>query len=162
VLYAVDGFVSPNSTNSSMVMQPVSQIAASLDGVHWYPLTVPWTSVWTVQEALAISDSGVILWTDTESAVYASLDGGLTFGLCTDAPPFGRRNGPSLTFDQFGTVWLVGGYNERDVWTSSFSWNDYKFVAQACGLQVPEHGIGLTSWPPAQVNKKVTTFAQKE
>jgi hypothetical protein len=71
---------------------PVSQIAASLDGVHWYPLSVPWTSRGSVQEALAISDSGVIMWTDTVSALYVSLDGGLTFGLCTDSPPFGQRS----------------------------------------------------------------------
>ena len=162
VLYAVDGFVSPNSTNSSMSMQPVSQIAASLDGVHWYPLSVPWTSDWPVQEALAISDNGVIAWTDTESAFYVSLDGGLTFGSCVDVPPFGRRNGASVTFDQGGYFWLVGGFDKTDVWRSAFSWNDYKALAQACGLEVPKVGIGLTQWPPAHVKGEVTRTTQTE
>jgi hypothetical protein len=151
VLYVVDGFVS-NRTNTTVEERPVSQIAASLDGVHWYPLSVPWTSHGPVQEALAISDSGVIMWTDTASALYVSLDGGLTFGLCTDSPPFGERNGASTAFDQDGTLWLAGGFDHTDLWRSTFSWNDYQSLAQACGLVVPKDGIGLSRWPPANVN----------
>ena len=153
VLYAVDGFLWPANTNHTAGVQevPLSQVAASLDGVQWYVLPpVPWISDSSLIEAVTVSDDGVIMFTDTSSAAYASLDGGLTFGLCTNSLPWKtERAEAAVTFDHYGNLWLIGGYNKADVWKSTFAWSDYSAVAKACGLSVPKGGIGLTVWPPA-------------
>lgn len=86
--------------------------------------------------------------------VWASFDGGITWGVCT--PPSGGgftpREDPSTAMDPSGFFYVSGGQDISgnkilDLWRSPFSFNDLNAVASNCGLVVPTCGVGLQCWP---------------
>jgi hypothetical protein len=99
---------------------------------------------------MAVSETGIISFTDSAHGVWASVDGGLTFGRCSGAPEFGERAAASTAFDISGRQFVMGGVkNAPDVWMSNVVWTDVKSVAYYCDVTAPEDGIpGLRQWPP--------------
>ena len=86
--------------------------------------------------------------------MWASLDGGYSWGQCTDNAEFTDRQFPYTAIDDEGVLYIMGGREEQnggrqvnDVWKSTFSFNDVNEVATRCGLFVPSCGVGLMCLP---------------
>jgi hypothetical protein len=85
---------------------------------------------------------------------YASLDGGLSFGLCTSAAGFPLRDDLGTAMDALGFLYVFGGSSQSgstltDMWKSSFSFNDVTQVAANCNVTLSPCGTGLRCWPTA-------------
>ena len=82
--------------------------------------------------------------------LWASLDGGVTWGNCSGTLPVGRR-GIGAVLDPNGFL-VVGGGDVvgptffNDVYRSSISFFNPSLIGDACGLSVPTT-IGLTTYP---------------
>ena len=92
-----------------------------------------------------------------ENDVWASLDGGVTFGSCGLAE-FPVRQDHRFAIDTTDYLYVSGGTSNNmtgptatlnDVWRSAVSWTSPTVVAAACGLTVPACGVGLRCWPNA-------------
>ena len=86
--------------------------------------------------------------------VWASLDGGYSWGQCTENAEFTDRQFPYTLLDDEGYLYVMGGIEEsnggrqvNDVWRSAFSYNDVDEVAARCNLFVPSCGVGLKCLP---------------
>ena len=95
--------------------------------------------------------------------VWASLDGGYSWGQCVENAEFTDRQFPYTVIDGEGYLWMMGGREEQnggrqvnDVWKSMFSYNDVNEVAARCNLFVPSCGVGLKCLP----NEGDATFMQ--
>lgn len=135
---------------------------ASRDGGQsWIPIRnrLPWSESME-SPSLAISPLGVIVATVAKSTLpskdelWVSLDGGQTWGLCTEQAGLGIRSHATLGFDVDGYLYVVGGsrahHRNRDheVMRSSWSFNDFWMIRHHCGkTAVPtgERG-GLEVW----------------
>ena len=92
-----------------------------------------------------------------ENDVWASLDGGVTFGFCGNAEWVVRQD-HRFIIDTQDYLYVTGGTSNNqtgptvtlnDVWQSAISWTSPATVASACGLTVPACGVGLRCWPNA-------------
>jgi hypothetical protein len=97
------------------------------------------------------------------SDVWASLDGGYSWGLCVENAEFSDRQFQYTVFDDEGFLYVMGGREDdagsrqvNDVWKSVFSYNDVNEVAARCNLFVPTCGVGLKCLP----NEGDDTFTQ--
>ena len=88
--------------------------------------------------------------------VWASLDGGYTWGVCCAGANCGYqvREDHVQELDKNGRLLLWSGSrqnpglgNINDVWLSDISFNNPTDVARACGLKVPAAGVGLRCLP---------------
>lgn len=88
--------------------------------------------------------------------VWASLDGGYTWGVCCAGANCGYevREDHVQELDKSGRLLLFSGSrqnpglgNTNDVWLSDISFTDPAAVAKACGLKVPAAGVGLRCIP---------------
>jgi hypothetical protein len=87
--------------------------------------------------------------------VWASLDGGHTWGMCSGKAEFPSRRYHTSVFDSNGYYYIMGGVNDNgtyynDVWVSSFSFNDANAVGANCGLKQPPCGVGLVCFPGSE------------
>ena len=89
--------------------------------------------------------------------VWASLDGGATFGFCGNAE-WPVRQDHRFAIDNQDYLYVSGGTSNNqtgptvslgDVWRSTASWTSASVVAAQCGLTVPACGVGLRCWPNA-------------
>ena len=92
--------------------------------------------------------------------VWASLDGGATFGSCGTAE-FPVRQDHRFAISNDGYLYVSGGTSINstgptttlgDLWVSTMSYNSVSAVASQCGLVVPQCGVGLRCWPNATVS----------
>jgi len=99
--------------------------------------------------------------------VWASLDGGVTFGFCGNAE-WPVRQDHRVAIDTQDYLYVTGGTSINqtgptvtlnDVWRSVTSWTSPTTVAAACGLTVPSCGVGLRCWPNATTLGTATTAA---
>ena len=89
--------------------------------------------------------------------IWVSLDGGYSWGRCTEDLAFVDRRYEAITLDEAGYLYVVAGEtNERnpreylnDAWRSTISFSNASLVASSCGLSVPSCGTGLNCWPGA-------------
>jgi len=90
--------------------------------------------------------------------VWASLDGGWTWGQCTEDAPFTDRRWQMTMLDNEGYFYIIGGDEgannastqripKNDVWRSQFSFNDIASMSRLCKLTVPICGVGLFCLP---------------
>ena len=86
-------------------------------------------------------------------SVWVSLDGGYTWGICSEDATFSDRRDLLTVLDDQGYLYVGGGADWRtgrsfnDFWRSSFSFNDLTSVMAACAVTMPACGTGLTCWP---------------
>ena len=138
---------------------------SNTQGGSWVQLLAhaPWTARGDCQ--IEITDSGVIIVAGGVSSaqgedkrqlndVWASLDGGYSWGQCTENAEFTDRQFPFTLLDNQGYLYVMGGVEEEggsrqvnDVWKSAFSYNDVNEVATRCNLFVPACGVGLKCIP---------------
>ena len=143
-------------------------------GTAWVQLLAhaPWAARGDCQ--IEITKSGVIIIAGGISSasgedkrqlndVWASLDGGYSWGQCTENAEFSDRQFPYTLLDDAGYLYVMGGVEEsnggrqvNDVWKSAFSYNDPVEVAARCNLFVPSCGVGLKCLP----NEGDETFRQ--
>jgi hypothetical protein len=88
--------------------------------------------------------------------VWASLDGGYSWGLCSENAEFSDRRYPYTVLDDDGTLFVMGGRERvggvdaltNDVWRSNFKFSDPAAVAAYCHLRMPTCGkVGLQCLP---------------
>ena len=86
--------------------------------------------------------------------VWASMDGGYSWGRCVLDAEWDDRFQQVVTLDDQGYLYIMGGGTGtvdmsvlQDVWRSTVSFSDTAAVARVCGLTVPACGIGLKCWP---------------
>ena len=88
--------------------------------------------------------------------VWASLDGGYTWGQCCAQCGFEIREDHVQELDRSGRLLLFSGSrqnnaprngNTNDVWLSDVSFTDTQAVGRACGLKQPNGGVGLRCIP---------------
>lgn len=86
--------------------------------------------------------------------VWASLDGGYTWGQCANHGRYNNREDQVSVFDAQGRLLIMSGaqtYPEwglaQDVWRSTISFNDIDAVSRACHIPVPACGVGLKCLP---------------
>ena len=85
--------------------------------------------------------------------VWASMDGGLTWGQCSSGAGFLPREDLSTALDAQGYFYVSGGTAQsgsklQDLWRSPFSFNNITAVLTYCGLSLPAGGpFGLRCWP---------------
>ena len=167
-------YVMGGTTRSDFLMEQSNDVWASSDeGYSWVQITdhAPWQPRWG--HVGAITAAGVLLviggvnnpdpqqrnLMTTYKDVWASFDGGYTWGQCDvrdgDTNAFIRgEQAVALTDAEellLGTGYLYEGNAPRedfkDMWKSSFSLSNYDALAVMCHSGIPESGIGLTSWP---------------
>jgi len=83
--------------------------------------------------------------------VWASLDGGYTWGNCNNTAGFTIREDHVAILDSRLYLWVMQGeapYNpmENDVWKSREPFTDSN-IASLCKLKIPSCGVGLRCWP---------------
>lgn len=138
--------------------------ASSDSGVSWTQFTANapyvgrYDSEWKINpknQVIVLMGGDPALGSNLDD-MWASLDGGLSWGNCagaTGSTGIGGREDHSAEFDVAGYfVVMAGGGNDRDIWRSSFSFDDVNSVASACGLRVPTCGTGLHCWPGSSTN----------
>jgi hypothetical protein len=90
--------------------------------------------------------------------VWASIDGGYSWGLCSENAEFSDRRYPYTALEEDGTLFVMGGRERdpisgqsrltNDVWKSNFKFDDPESVASFCHLLVPQcKKIGLQCLP---------------
>ena len=93
--------------------------------------------------------------------VWASLDGGFSWGLCSDDAEWGDRYMPYTVLDEEGVLYVMGGHQrdagtgldllQNDVWRSTFRFSDTAAVASLCHLQQTPCGrVGLHCLPQSE------------
>jgi len=134
-------------------------------GIRWVQLltNAPWvqrgdSQVEITQNGVMIISSGVSSASGVDKRelndVWASLDGGYSWGICTDNAEFTDRQFQYTVLDDEGYLYTMGGRENNnggrlvnDVWKSAYSYNDVQEVATRCGLFVPKCGVGLKCLP---------------
>ena len=86
--------------------------------------------------------------------IWASLNGGYTWGLCNMTAGFVVREDHVAIVDRLGYLWVMQGEapdtpQQNDVWRSERSLSDTT-LASLCKLKVPVCGVGLKCWPNNQ------------
>lgn len=87
-----------------------------------------------------------------QNDVWASLDGGYSWGLCSKDAEFSDRTFQQSAIDADGFLWVMGGRDTdsgrlNDIWKTTQSYNDIEGVAQQCNLLIPTCGVGLKCLP---------------
>jgi len=82
--------------------------------------------------------------------VWASLDGGYSWGVCSEDAEFGDRRYPFTLIDAEQTLYVMGGreytanprtaHLTNDVWRSNFRFDDIDAVASLCHILKPACG----------------------
>ena len=141
--------------------------ASSDGGVTW--ATVTTAANWQRRDDIAglVTPDGVVVMVGGKTAtaagevfhndIWVSMDGGYSWGRCTEDLAFTDRRYEAVTLDEEGYMYVVAGEtNERnpreylnDAWRSTFSFNNFAAVAASCGVTVPACGPGLNCWPTA-------------
>jgi len=134
-------------------------------GLKWHRIHehAPWIARGDAAAEMSSSgvlvlSSGVASYSSDETAavlndVWASLDGGYSWGLCQEDAEFEDRRFQYSAVDSKGHLWVMGGRTEEfgraaaDVWKSVHSFNDVDEVARQCNLLVPSCGAGLKCLP---------------
>ena len=86
--------------------------------------------------------------------IWASLDGGYTWGLCNNTAGFEVREDHVAVLDSGGFLWVMQGEapntewanGANDVWKSQTAFTDSTIVS-LCKLRTPTCGVGLRCWP---------------
>ena len=93
--------------------------------------------------------------------VWASADGGYTWGQCSSAAEFPLRQDATLAIDGSGYLYIAGGTSNtltgatsillNDMWKSTISFTNVNSVMSTCfgGAAVPGCSLGLRCWPNA-------------
>ena len=104
--------------------------------------------------------AGALSSTPSLSDLWASLDGGLSWGLCAAQTAAGARHHASMAMTQDDHLLLGFGFTSTsgllgqtsaarlDLLKSDLALSP-QYLASACGLQLPAAGVGLTAWPGA-------------
>jgi hypothetical protein len=129
------------------------------DGLTWIPILYeyPW-NVDVSQISLTISRSGIMVINMVPSAqhsinseIWASIDGGYTWGRCMENTSYGPREAGTLAFDHQGYLYFMGGIHfgitKRDVWKTQQPFDDLSIMSDICYLSTINRSIGLDSWP---------------
>ena len=157
ILYVMNGFiggedrrwndiwVSADNARSFVRLNP----AAIYDGRMDSQLTV-------ASNGILVISSGDCGDRCNKNDVWASLDGGYSWGVCCNGANCGFevREDHVAELDKNGRLLLWSGSrqnpglgNTNDVWLSDISFTDPAAVAKACGLKVPAAGVGLRCVP---------------
>ena len=110
---------------------------------------------------LTVSSNGIMVVSSgdcgdycNKNDVWASLDGGYTWGICCTYCGFQVREDHVSELDKSGRLMLWSGSrqnpglgNTNDVWLSDISFTDPAAVASRCNLKVPAAGVGLRCIP---------------
>jgi hypothetical protein len=132
-------------------------------GSKWHQIqsNAPWMARGDAQadmtsNGVLIVSSGLAGYASDETEnilndVWASLDGGYSWGLCHKDAEFSDRTYTQAAIDELGHLWIMGGRDEEgrknDIWKSVESYNDVSGVARQCNLLVPSCGVGLKCLP---------------
>jgi len=150
-LYSNDIWVSTGSSNSI--------------GKTWTRIVknAPWLA--RGDAAAELNSNGVMVLTSGVSTavvgednrvlndVWASLDGGYSWGLCSEDAEFEDRRFQYSALDDKGHLFVMGGRIEeggarmQDVWRSEMTFSDVATVARECNLLIPSCGAGLKCLP---------------
>jgi hypothetical protein len=85
--------------------------------------------------------------------IWTSVNGGVSWSLCTGLANFPPRQDHAVTMDSAGYLYVTSGINGvnatdmADMWQSSITFLNLQSVSQACGVQIPACGVGLRCWP---------------
>jgi len=94
--------------------------------------------------------------TTQQNDVWLSLDGGFTWGECTQDAAWDDRYLAASTIDANGYLVVAGGrvFEDgaiqrvfNDVWRSTTSFHDINAIAARCNVPVPSCGVGLKCLP---------------
>ena len=87
-------------------------------------------------------------------SVWASADGGYSWGLCVGDAEWDDRRYQMTLLDNEGYLWVMGGVGNGgggnrygDIWKSQWSFADVSATATRCRLNVPSCGAGLKCLP---------------
>lgn len=132
-------------------------------GGKWHQIqsNAPWIARGDAQadmtsNGVLIVSSGLAGYTSDETEkilndVWASLDGGYSWGLCHKDAEFSDRSFTQAAVDNQGFIWIMGGADadqkQNDIWKSTESYDDVSGVARQCNLLVPSCGAGLKCLP---------------
>ena len=134
-------------------------------GVRWSLMTQTGRASWPSRNNLnaETTKAGLIVMTAGKhdhpdgrreylNDVWASADGGWTWGRCTEDAAYSDRRVPSTVLDNEGYLYVMGGFdsqgmNYNDVWRSSVSFTNLKLVSSICGAQQTTCGVGLYCLP---------------
>lgn len=103
-----------------------------------------------------ISTNIICIYYQYISDVWATMDGGMTWGECSSGAGFVPRENPSTAMDPNGYLYVSGGTamtgsTLQDLWVSPFSFNNLTAVSIYCGLTVPICGLGLQCYPTSDL-----------
>ena len=154
VLYVMNGYIGGTdrrwndiwvSTDNARSFQRLNP-AAQYDGRMDSRISVAANGIMVV----SAGDCGDVC---NKNDVWASLDGGYTWGQCSATGPDVREDHVT-ELDQTGRLLFFSGSrqnpglgNTNDVWLSDISFSDSAAVAKACNLKVPSSGVGLRCIP---------------
>jgi len=169
VIYHMMGYISYDSrANRGLYSNDVWVSTGSSNdiGKKWVPITkrAPWMARGDAQAEMSstgvlVLSSGFAGYSSNEQEtgsvlndVWASLDGGYSWGLCAEDAEFDDRSYQYSAVDTEGFLYVVGGRGAdgsrySDVWKSAHSFNDANDVATNCNLLVPSCGAGLKCLP---------------
>ena len=142
--------------------------ASSDGGATW--ATVTTSAAWRRRDDIAgmVTPDGILILvggkTNTAAGevfhndIWISMDGGYSWGQCSEDLAFTDRRYEAVTLDDQGYLYVVGGEtNERnpreflnDAWRSTLSFTNpstWGALSQSCGVSLPECGPGLNCWP---------------
>lgn len=138
--------------------------ASSDDGKNWIQITdhAPYYSrqdsdTDTDEDGIMILSGGDIGSNTPGNVndVWASLDGGYTWGRCNASAGYTPREDQSVLIDHDGYLIMTGGdapwvtASSNVVWRSEYSLRNLTYVAERCHLTIPPCGSGLNCWPSA-------------
>ena len=169
--------------NSEFVQTPIGQEVLYVMNGYIGGVDRRWNDIWTstdnartfqrlnpagvydgrMDSQLTVASNGIMVISSgdcgdycNKNDVWASLDGGYTWGVCCAGANCGFevREDHVQELDRTGRLVLWSGSrqnpsrgNTNDVWLSDISFTDPAAVAKACGLKVPSNGVGLRCIP---------------
>jgi hypothetical protein len=139
--------------------------ASSDQGASWVVITQSAPFLGRFDTEFRSSTNGILVVSAGDCAtnlpgnmndIWASLDGGYTWGACNLTAGFWPREDHVIMFDKDGYLLLMEGdapnvATQNDVWRSTTSFFNVSGIATVCGLQIPSCGVGLRCWPGAPV-----------
>ena len=141
---------------------------SSDQGQTWAAVTL--AAQWRRRDDMAglVTPEGVVVMVGGKTAmpdgselfhndIWVSMDGGYSWGRCTEDLAFSDRRYEAVTLDEDGYLYIVAGETNdlqrreylNDAWRSTLNFTDYRSLAATCGVSLPQCGPGLNCWPNA-------------